>query len=63
MSKFLTKNVDPMFTVFANHNSNNDPHVQSNRCFKGNQKYLKKNLTTTFEVIDAIEIKTIKEVL
>jgi hypothetical protein len=59
--------MDPMFLMFVNHNTKNDPTVISNRSFKGNQKYVLKNktaipITTTFEIIEAIETPTIKKI-
>ena len=44
---------DPMFLVFANHNTKNDPHVFNNDSFKGNSKQSywelkrKETITTT----------------
>ena len=59
--------MDPMFLMFVNHNTKNDPRVISNKSFKGNQKYVLKNktaipMTTTFEIIEAIETPTIKKI-
>jgi|TARA_B110000967_G_C18513359_1_gene377457 hypothetical protein len=59
---------DPMFLVFANHNTKNDPHVFNNDSFKGNSKQSywelkrKETITTTYEVIDAVETPVIKEI-
>ena len=59
----MTNKIDPMMAMFANHNTKNDPHVQSNKIFKGNRKYLDvENITTTFETIEPIETPTIKKV-
>jgi hypothetical protein len=63
----MTNKIDPMMALFANHNTKNDPTVISNKSFKGNQKYILKNITaipmtTTFETIEAIETPTIKTI-
>ena len=54
---------DPMFLVFAK----NAPHVFNNDSFKGNSKQSywelkRKETTTTYEVIDAVETPVIKEI-
>ena len=52
-----------MFARFANHNTKNDPTVISNKSFKGNCKFINaKPMTTTFEIIEAIETPTIKKI-
>ena len=55
--------MDPMFAVFANHNTKNDPHIISNKSFKGNCKFINATpMTTTFEIIEAIETPDIKKI-
>ena len=59
----MENKTDLMLEVFANYNTKKDPRVQSNKSYKGNSKYLgAENITTTFEIIEAIETSTIKKV-
>ena len=59
----MSSKLDPMFARFANHNTKNDPTVISNKSFKGNCKFINaKPMTTTFEIIEAIETPTIKKI-
>ena len=59
----MSSKLDPMFAVFANHNTKNDPTVISNKSFKGNGKFINATpMTTTFEIIEAIETPTIKKI-
>ena len=55
--------MDPMFLMFVNHNTKNDPHIISNKSFKGNCKFINATpMTTTFEIIEAIETPDIKKI-
>jgi len=49
----MTNKIDPMMAMFANHNTKNDPHVQSNKSYNGDRK----PITTTFVTFEAIEEK------
>jgi len=54
----MSPKLDPMFAVFANHNTKNDMHVRSNRRYYPTRK----PITTKFEIIEAIETPTIKKI-
>jgi len=59
----MSSKMDPMFALFANHNTKNDPHIISNKSFKGNCKFINATpMTTTFEIIEAIETPDIKKI-
>jgi len=49
----MTNKIDPMMALFANHNTKNDPHVQSNKSYNGDRK----PITTTFVTVEPIEEK------